>query len=54
MKNNAEKIEKIGPYLTEWHKKIFIEQFPSAKNKVIVIGNGISNDLFCKQLQKKN
>jgi hypothetical protein len=40
--------------LTEWHKKIFIEQFPSAKNKVIVIGNGISNNLLYTQLEKKN
>jgi len=40
--------------LTEWHRKIFIEQFPSAKNKVIVIGNGISNNLLHTQCEKKN
>ncbi len=38
--------------LTEWHKNKFIEQFPEAKYKIQVIGNGVDTSKF--QIENKN
>ena len=38
--------------LTEWHKNIFIEQFPETKDKIQVIGNGVDTSKF--QIGDKN
>jgi FkbM family methyltransferase len=32
--------------LTSWHKKLFEQQYPILKNKIHIINNGISADLF--------
>ena len=32
--------------LTEWHKRKFTEQFPEARNKIHVIGNGVDVSRF--------
>lgn len=38
--------------LTNWHKNNFIRKFPNVKNKVIVIGNGVSTSKFKKPNKK--
>lgn len=38
--------------LTEWHKQKFIEQFPQAKDKIKVIGNGVDVSKFKNGISK--
>lgn len=38
--------------LTEWHKKLFEEKYPSLKNKIKVIGNGLILEEFPQKTEK--
>lgn len=38
--------------LTEWHKNIFIDKYPTLKNKISTINNGINLALFPKNQKK--